>query len=505
MGKMSLRYPQPRQPGFPTQTKNIEELKPAVRAALKRKTGKGALGVAKPGDKVLIVYPPPQDILALKATIEVFRESGIEAEGVAENEIQGIPAKELKRHSSVDGWEELTWRKQVSDMLGIKQSIPPNLMWTPALQYYLDERPKHNAIFTGDGGDSYWIAGMKDHAPKYRGSWLLDTAEHLLSKIEEFPNDVLDLIEHKIVDIFPRVSEVRITDPQGTDVSWTLTAEEARVWGAVQPVSGHLFVHPNQSFAHVDSDLVKPSQREAYAAQGLISPIHRVFAKAEGVIAGTANHAGYFPHMKTYLKDGQVYKIEGGGKFGDGLRKWLEETKDVHYPFYPKPGNLYLIEVALGTHPKFFRKRVDLFDLIGNIFSNVYERQRSGVLHWGIGVDDFHPQLIEYAEKNKLPYMHIGHAAHTYFNTIEFKLRDTGEWVKIADKGRLTALDDPKVKGLTAKYGDPADILMEEWVPAIPGINYPGDYMRDYGHDPVAWIQKEIKNQLPPTIGVPSK
>ncbi len=28
------------------------------------------------------------------------------------------------------------------------------------------------------------------------------------------------------------------------------------------------------------------------------------------------------------------------------------------------------------------------------------------------------------------------------------------------------------------------------WVPAIPGINYPGDDQRDFGQDPLVWLRK---------------
>ena len=205
---------------------------------------------------------------------------------------------------------------------------------------------------------------------------------------------------------------------------------------------------------------------------------------------------------KSYLKEGQIYKIEGGGKFGDLLREWMDKTKDVQYPGYPRPGSLYLWEIALGTHPKYFRRRAKLFDA-DCLFANVDERNRSGVFHWGIGVDDFDPEVVKYGKENKLPVLHVGHAGHTYFSTYEIKLRDTGEWVKMVDKGRLVALDDPEVRDLAAQYGDPDDLLEEDWIPAIPGINYPGDYMRDYGQDPVRWIKREHEGNLPDTIGVP--
>jgi hypothetical protein len=64
-------------------------------------------------------------------------------------------------------------------------------------------------------------------------------------------------------------------------------------------------------------------------------------------------------------------------------------------------------------------------------------------------------------------------------------------------------LDDSEVKSMVSRYGDPDEILMEEWIPAIPGINYHGDYIGDYGQDLVAWVKKKSEGQLPATIGVP--
>ncbi len=83
--------------------------------------------------------------------------------------------------------------------------------------------------------------------------------------------------------------------------------------------------------------------------------------------------------------------------------------------------------------------------------------------------------------------MHI----HTYFNTMDIETID-GQQTKLIDKGRLTVLDDPQVRQVAAKYGDPDELLREIWIPAIPDINVPGDYRRDYSRDPTAFIRKEI-------------
>jgi hypothetical protein len=69
-----------------------------------------------------------------------------------------------------------------------------------------------------------------------------------------------------------------------------------------------------------------------------------------------------------------------------------------------------------------------------------------------------------------------------------------GKKVLVVNKGHLTALDDPEVRRVAAKYGDPDELLREDWIPAIPGINVPGDYKKDFGADPAAWITKEHRN-----------
>jgi hypothetical protein len=63
------------------------------------------------------------------------------------------------------------------------------------------------------------------------------------------------------------------------------------------------------------------------------------------------------------------------------------------------------------------------------------------------------------------------------------------------DKGRITALDDPEVRLLASRYGDPDEILRAEWVASMPGINAPGDYQKDYADDPWTHIVK-VMNEV---------
>ncbi len=67
--------------------------------------------------------------------------------------------------------------------------------------------------------------------------------------------------------------------------------------------------------------------------------------------------------------------------------------------------------------------------------------------------------------------------------TIETKTGD----VPVIERGRLSAYDDPDVRDLAARYGDPDQLLSDDWIPQIPGITVPGSY-DEYAKDPARWV-----------------
>ena len=86
----------------------------------------------------------------------------------------------------------------------------------------------------------------------------------------------------------------------------------------------------------------------------------------------------------------------------------------------------------------------------------------------------------------------VGHFhVHLYFPTVTLEMADGSEELLI-DAGHLQALDDPGVKEIAARHGDPVALLSEDWVPAVPGINMEGDYFRDYAADPLDWTLTEL-------------
>ena len=69
-------------------------------------------------------------------------------------------------------------------------------------------------------------------------------------------------------------------------------------------------------------------------------------------------------------------------------------------------------------------------------------------------------------------------------------------WVDAVEKGELTSLKSPEIRALASRYGEPNDVLSDDWAPYLPGINAPGRY-EDYAKDlwkTVAAVMKRIED-----------
>ena len=127
--------------------------------------------------------------------------------------------------------------------------------------------------------------------------------------------------------------------------------------------------------------------------------------------------------------------------------------------------------------------------------ANLSERQRAGVQHLAFSYDSDDPEDLAYAKERGIPLGGGEHTAHmhNYFATVQWKLRDTGEWLTLGEKGYVTMFDDPEVRALASRYGDPEVLFRYEWIPSIPGVNVEGDYTNDFAQDPWGWIMSEWK------------
>lgn len=461
--------------------------------------GRTSLGTLTPEDIALIVVPPQQDKEILQVILDALKAKDIMVDVVWEHDLIGIPYEELVHHNGAEGWKELLYfQPSMADFLTSRGIVrmPPGR--TPQLEElgepladFLRKDPKYSAVFAGFGGAGHIQNAMRDQRGKYRGLWEHINRERFLSKFVLYPDEIVKLIDRKVLESAAKVKEIRVTDPAGTYFTCPVDEEEASIWAESQKIAptSHLLGLPLMGV-------------RLMTMRYLLKPAPIKVPKANGVIAGTCGHYGYYPHLKAYVRDGWVERIEGGGKMGELVQEVVARTREVQFPDFPKHGWLYINGAAIGTIPKGFRNK-DMFDTFDHL-PNSFDRLRSGVIHWDMGGESYSEGFLRFCKENKLPRMHSWHI-HTYFNTYEVRFRGSTEWHKIIENGHLTALDDPEVRAVATKYGDPNEILKEDWIPPVPGINYPGDYMRDFGNDPAAWVWKELNGLLPETIGVPPK
>ncbi len=489
------KYPSPRFPSYLKPPKSVAELMPSARAAVRQTAGRTPLGLAKAGQKVLLLVPPRQDAMVIQAIIAAMKERGVEAQAVYEYELRGVSRAEALKdplQTGADGWTEICFRApDVCRFLpeNLKsQTVRVALLARDKFKDYLDKHPGVDVIFAGLGGRTQWKTAMGDHGKKLYGNWIYLNHYDLLSKVAAFPSDVWRLVEERTLEPLAWSEEGRVTDPEGTNIGWKVSESLARDWSKGAYQQGHLYLYPFQATGRFPYSVLKypDTEKEYIPAQ--------VPEAANGVIAGTTGHFGYFPQIKVYIKDSYIDRVEGGGKYGDVIRALLPvpALKNTQYPYLPKPGYWYLWEAGTGTNPKFFRP---VPDLLGSLdMPNLPERNADGVVHWGFGAEVQHDptnKWEQFGKENKVPWEHSFHI-HNLLPTFRVKIRGAGQWLNLIDKGRLSALDSFEARALASRYGDPKELLNEDWVPDIPGINVGGDYQRDFAKEPWNYVHKQL-------------
>jgi hypothetical protein len=468
-------YPLPCAPEYKKPT-SVGDCLPQARAMAKKTFSRAALGPVKRGDQILIVTFPDQDEYVKGAIIQALEEEGAEkVDFVYEHEISG--------EKSIMGSVENGWEEAERMAKGPKGTPEIALLGnTPEkMRKYLDKRPEYTGVFMGLGGRAHIILALGPHGSKFRNNYVFNNWEELVSKSWTFPDELWREIERPVVEALGKASMVRITDPEGTYLEYPLTEEEALRFQKCAWLSGHLFLDPLQA----------TTQECAIVTWPYSWNVPPVFHDLNGVLAGTANHFGFYPRIELYFEHARLVEVKGGGKYGDLIREMMDEYKEAHWPGYPGKGFFWFCDSALCTSVKSFRRTSDMFNSYWD-FPNTPERNRSGVFHHGIGSRrHFGEAFDKYVKGHNLPHTHIH--VHNYFTTYEIRMRDTGHWLKMVDKGHLTTLDDPRIRTLAVKYGDPDELLSVEWVPPMPGINCEGDYFKDYAPDPMAYLKKRMK------------
>jgi hypothetical protein len=460
-------YPAPRFPRYLLQerTDDIEELMPLARAHVRRRYGRSALGDVQPGDELLIVTFPHQNEIVFDALRRALLEIGV-------GKVDRIDVTDLgmqtKQYSAADGWREITDRLPPMIEEGVEFNVA-----AAALKRFLDDRPGYTGVYAGEAGRSHW---KRAAGKRIRNNWVYATYEDFVGRANGVPDEIWRTVDLMVVDAFRNAAAVRITSPEGTDIGWEVTEQQAELWPQGAYISGHILGSTIQGirFGH-------PVETFLREAQILMPTLN-------GVIGGTSNHTGYYPHIQVTVESGMIANIEGGGRYGELWREVVERYRDTQYPGFPYRGWAYFNDCSIGTNPKSYRQIETLWNY-NDSWTNLPERAQAGVIHFGFGAEHWDKTFLDYAKSNKLPTMHFPHV-HNLFATYEIQQRGTGEWVTLIDKGRIAALDHPRVVRLASSLGG-THHLEYDWIPALPGVNYPGDYQQDYAPDPVSWIRRE--------------
>lgn len=465
-------YPAPRYPGYLRQerTDDIEELMPLARTHVARRYGRSALGDIRPGDELLIVTYPHQNEVVFEALRRAMLEAGVARVDRIDMTDLGM---EVREYSAADGWREITDRLPPMIEDGVEFNVA-----AATLRRYLDDRPHYTGVYAGEAGRPHWKRAVGN---RIRNNWVYATYEDFISRANCYPDEIWRTVDLLVVDAFRDAAEVRITSPEGTDIGWKVTEAQAELWAKGAYLSGHILGSTIQGI------------RFGHSVETFLEEARILFPTLNGVIGGTSNHTGYYPHITVEVENGMISRIEGGGRYGELWREVVDRYRNVRYPGFPYDGWAYFNDASIGTNPKSYRQIETLWSY-NDSWTNLPERAQAGVIHFGFGAEHWDETFLSYAKENKLPTMHFPHV-HNLFATYEIKQRSTGEWVKLIDKGRLTALDHPRVVRLAQALGG-AHHLEYDWIPALPGINYPGDYARDYAPDPVAWIRREQEGEF---------
>ena len=540
------KYPEPRWPSYFKRPKSVEDLMPAARSLARNTSGfqgKG-MGILQAGEHVLIVPTASADPMVLEAIKRALIERKITPHVKFTYEFTGESKQQVERRRSGEQkgrditnagiYQASTWitgqfpdpavpKKWLKDRrpdlyaqlfpgeTGAAASAKPDADANEdpetglpranpqeretvgkGIQAYLKANPQVRGVFWGSGGTTGLRRAMYPMQDQYFGTFITDNVYTLQSQMTTYPGDVWQLAEEQVLEPLVYTDRVEITDPEGTNLWADITPEMAERWSQGAYQRGHLYMFPNQATGRFGYSFVNyPGFQQKWLPREPIALIN-------GVIAGTQGHGGFFPRWEITFKDGFIADVKGGGAQGAALKEFLQYPglNDRVFPFHKKPGFWYLYEIAFGSHPKAFRHPIPLEET-GNTSP---ERARSGVIHWGLGIRLWHDPdapteskaWSEFSKKNNTPFDHGWHT-HTYFTTYKVRLRNADKWVNLLDKGRMTSLDHPEVRALASRYGNPDDILAEDWIPEVPGINTPGDYLKDYAPNPGQYSVKVLE------------
>jgi hypothetical protein len=191
-------------------------------------------------------------------------------------------------------------------------------------------------------------------------------------------------------------------------------------------------------------------------------PGSRFFADAQGQVVVYAMHGGLIPKTTLHLETGKVVRVEGEGNLADQMRWLLANANDLQWPTAPGKGSTWLVEVDMPRlHPKIARPPWQGLHGAAKYFAFSKGYKRAGVLTVGFGTPTASAEAVAFANQSGVQIQHLD--THLYHATV------TVDGKVLSKDGRPLVLDDPEVRSVAAKYGNPDQLLKIDWMPALDG------------------------------------
>lgn len=406
-----------------------------------RRTAAGFIGygATRPGDRVLIGVDSQTDPDLTHAVAGALREMGASVD---------VVVAQVEDDRAFDDVDEIRVAMRRQPWV----EAPRRWEGTPWIEDLARTRG-YDLLIHGKGG----AIPKVEH--RYEGfPWVVK--DHFSAAVNLFPRDLHRLINERT---WSRITDnagarLLLTDPEGTDLGLTILEapfrDGTRHDYGLSPKWGHLMAHPPTPIGRDDD--------------------------TSGVIAGTLNHFSRpFPRIEVEVDRARMTGIRGGGAYGAAWRELEDESRATQYPCFPDPGLFWIWEIAIGTNPKIARP-ANIRSLSSGGFE--WERRRAGIIHCGLGTRWRSSEEVWAGERHLL-YGHL----HVHLMSPTLVVQAPARDIPVIVDGRLAAYDDAEVRELAARYGDPDELLHDDWIPSIPGITVPGDYAA-YAADPAVWI-----------------
>lgn len=419
----------------------LEVARGVARADEVRRTAAGFIGygATKAGERVLIGVDSQTDPAITAAVAAALHEMGA---------IVDIVVAETEPDREFDDLDEIRVAMRRQPWV----ENPRRWEGTPWIEELAASRG-YDLLIHGKGG------AIPKVAHRYEGfPWVV--TDHFDRASNLYPRPLHRLINERT---WSRITEnagarIRLTDPEGTNLTLTILAaplrDTTRHDYGLSPKWGHLMAHPPTPIEPNDD--------------------------SSGTIAGTLNHFSRpFPRIEVDVENARMTAIRGGGAYGAAWRDLEAESQAIEYPSFPAPGLFWLWELAIGTNPKIARPG-NIRCLSSGGFE--WERRRAGIIHCGLGTRWRSSEEV-WAGERRLLYGHL----HVHLLAATLIVETPGGDIPVIEAGRLSAYDDPEVRDLAAQFGDPDQLLRDDWIPEIPGVTVDGDYA-EYAKDPARWV-----------------